>query len=194
MNHLVIYSHPNPASFNHAIKESVVKVLKQKGQSLRIRDLYALKFDPVLRATDFEAFLQGRTPRDIEIEQEHVRWAEMLIFVYPVWWAGMPAITRGYIDRVFSKGFAYDYDANGPKALLPGKKVCIFNTLGASISDYEKAELFKSIGNVTDKTTFEFCGCQVVQHKYFGSVPNVTDEERKAMLVEAEQIVASLPA
>lgn len=192
MNHLVIYSHPNPESFNHAIKETLIKGLKDKGQNVRIRDLYALGFDPVLRASDFEALAQKKTTRDVEIEQEHVKWADVLIFIYPVWWAGMPAITRGYIDRVFSKGFAYDYDANGVKALLQGKKVYIINTMGASLADYEKAGLFKSIDHVTDKETFGFCGFQVLGHKYFGSVPTVTDDDRKAMLTEVETIAGSL--
>ncbi len=193
MNHLIIYSHPNPASFNHAIYETVLNVLKQKGQSVRIRDLYALHFDPVLRATDFEAAQQGKVSRDVEIEQDHVRWAQVLTFIYPIWWGGMPAITRGYIDRVFFKGFAYDYDANGAVALLPGKKVYIINTLGAPLSAYEASGMFKSMEQTIDKETFQFCGMEVIGHKYFGSVATVTDEERKKMLEEVATLTAAFP-
>lgn len=194
MNHLVIYSHPNPASFNHAIKETVVRVLKDKGKNIRVRDLYALRFDPVLRATDFETFLQNRTPRDIEIEQEHVRWADMLTFIYPVWWGRMPCITCGYIDRVFSKGFAYDYDANGPKGLLPGKKVFAISTMGAPLAVAESSGGIKSMEQIIDNETFRFCAMEMVGHKYFGSVTTVTDEDRKAMLVEVEKIASTLSA
>jgi NAD(P)H dehydrogenase (quinone) len=192
MNYLIVYSHPNPASFNHAIKETVVKALKDKGKNVRVRDVYSMRFDPVLKADDFETFQQERTPRDIEIEQEHVRWADVLIFIYPVWWAGMPAIARGYIDRVFSIGFAYENTPEGPKGLLTGKKVYVFNTMGAPVAAYEQSGIFKAIELLTDQETFRFCGLEVLGHKYFGSVTTVTDDDRKAMLGEVERVAASL--
>lgn len=189
MNFLIVYSHPNPKSFNYAIRETVVGVLKQKNQGIRIRDLYALRFDPVLRATDFETFLEGKTPRDIEIEQEHVRWAEALVFIYPVWWARMPAVTCGYLDRVFSKGFAYDYDAGGLKKLLAGKKVYVINTFGAPAVAYESSGALKSMEQMIDKEIFEFCGIEVICHKHCWSVPTVTDEERKKMLEDVVKMI-----
>ena len=192
MNYLIVYSHPNPASFNHAIKETVVKALKGKGKNVRVRDVYSMRFDPVLKADDFETFQQERTPRDIEIEQEHVRWADVLIFIYPVWWAGMPTIARGYIDRVFSIGFAYENTPEGPKGLLTGKKVYVFNTMGAPVAAYEQSGIFKAIELLTDQETFRFCGLEVLGHKYFGSVTTVTDDDRKAMLGEVERVAASL--
>lgn len=194
MKHLIIYAHPNPASFNHAIKETIVRVLKDKGQSLRVRDLYALRFDPILKADDFETFLAGKTPGDIAIEQDHVRWADQLTFLYPVWWGRMPSIGAGYIDRVFSKGFAYDYGPTGPVGLLPGKKVYIFSTMGAPLSVSESSGGIKSMEQIIDNETFRFCGMEMIGHKYFGSVPTVTDEERKKMLEEAAQIAAGWPA
>lgn len=194
MKHLIIYAHPNPASFNHAIKETIVRVLKDKGQSLRVRDLYALRFDPILKADDFETFLAGKTPGDIAIEQDHVRWADQLTFLYPVWWGRMPSIGAGYIDRVFSKGFAYDYGPTGPVGLLPGKKVYIFSTMGAPLSVAESSGGIKSMEQIIDNETFRFCGMEMIGHKYFGSVPTVTDEERKKMLEEAAQIAAGWPA
>jgi len=193
MKHLIIYAHPNPASFNHAIKETLVRVLKEKGQDVRVRDLYALHFDPVLKADDFKIFLAGKVPGDIAIEQGHVRWADQITFLYPVWWAGMPAITRGYIDRVFSRGFAYDYAATGPVGLLPGKKVFIINTMGASLSAYEQIGAFKAMEILMDGEIFRFCGLEVTGHKYFGSVPTVADEDRKKMLEEVAGITASWP-
>jgi NAD(P)H dehydrogenase (quinone) len=190
MNCLIIYSHPNPASFNHAIQESLVKSLKENGKNVRTRDLYAMNFDPVLKADDFETFLRGKTPRDIEIEQEHIRWADVLIFIYPIWWAGMPAITRGYVDRVLSKGFAYEETPQGPKGLLQGKKVYIINTMGAPLSVYEEMGIFKAMDTIYDQQLFGFCGFKVLGHKYFGSVQSVSDEERKRMLTEVDGIVA----
>lgn len=192
MRYLIVYAHPNPASFNHAIRETVLRVLKQKNRDVRIRDLYALHFNPVLHGSELEGLQQGRVSGDVAIEQEHVRWADVLIFIYPIWWAGMPAILRGYIDRVFSKGFAYDYGPEG--GLLKGKKVVIFNTLGAPLEVYESAGIFKSMEQLTDQETFRFCGMEVTGHRYFGSVPTVTQEERVKMLDEVARIAESLPA
>jgi NAD(P)H dehydrogenase (quinone) len=193
MKHLIVYAHPNSTSFNHAIKETLVRVLKGKGQDVRVRDLYALHFDPVLKADDFQIFLAGKVPGDIAIEQDHVRWADQLTFLYPIWWNRMPAIAEGYIDRVFSKGFAYDETATGPVGLLPGKKVFIMNTLGAPLEIVESSGGIKSMEGIIDTGTFRFCAMEMVGHKYFGSVPTVTDEDRKKMLDEVAAIAASWP-
>jgi NAD(P)H dehydrogenase (quinone) len=192
MKHLIVYAHPNTASFNHAIKETLVRVLKEKGQDVRVRDLYALHFDPVLKADDFQAFLAGKVPGDIAIEQDHVRWADQLTFLYPIWWSRMPSIAEGYIDRVFSKGFAYDYTP-GPVGLLPGKKVFIINTLGAPLEAVESSGGIKSMEQIIDHGTFRFCAMEIAGHKYFGSVPTVTGEDRKKMLEEVAAIAASWP-
>ena len=193
MKHLIVYAHPNPASFNHAIKEMLVRVLKEKGQEVRTRDLYALGFDPVLKAGDFEELLAGKVPADIAAEQEHIRWAEQLTFLYPVWRGRMPSITMGYLDRVFSKGFAYDYGPTGPVGLLPGKKAYAFSTMGAPLAIAESSGGIKSMEQIIDNETFRFCAMEMVGHKYFGSVPTVTDEDRKKMLEEVAAIAASWP-
>jgi len=193
MKHLIVYTHPNPESFNHAIKETLVRALKEKGQDVRVRDLYALRFDPVLKTDDFQGFLSGKVPGDIAIEQDHVRWADQITFLYPLWWNRMPSLAGGYIDRVFSKGFAYDYTATGPVGLLPGKKVYLFTTMGAPLAGLESAGLIKSMEQIIDRETFRFCAMEVIGHKYFGSVPTVTDGERKKMLEEAAGIAAAWP-
>lgn len=194
MNHLIIYSHPNPASFNHAIKETIVHALKSKGQSVRVRDLYALHWDPVLRGEELKAIQENQSlSHDVQIEQEHVRWAGQLTFIYPVWWGRMPAVTCGYMDRVFSKGFAYDYGPNGPVGLLPGKKVYAISTMGAPLAAYEASGMMKSMKQTIDEETFQFCGMELIGHHYLGSVPTVTDDERKKMLEEVALIAAAWP-
>jgi NAD(P)H dehydrogenase (quinone) len=78
--------------------------------------------------------------------------------------------------------------------LLPGKKVFIINTLGASLSAYEQIGAFKGMELLMDGEIFRFCGLEVTGHKYFGSVPTVADEDRKKMLEEVAGIAASWPA
>ncbi|MFA5159416.1 MAG: NAD(P)H-dependent oxidoreductase [Candidatus Omnitrophota bacterium] len=193
MKHLIIYAHPNTASFNHAIKEILVRVLKEKGQDIRVRDLYAMHFDPVLKADDFQTFLEGKVPGDIAIEQDHVRWADQITFIYPVWWNRMPSIAGGYVDRVFFKGFAYDYLATGAVGLLSGKRIYFITTLGAPLTIAESSGAIKSMELAIDNETFRFCAMEMVGHKYFGSVTTVTDEDRKKMLEEIAGIAASWP-
>jgi NAD(P)H dehydrogenase (quinone) len=113
MKYLVIYSHPNPQSFCHAILETVKKTLAAKKHDVVVRDLYALGFDPVLKAADFAAIQSGKTCVDIKPEQDYIVWSDIMTIIHPIWWAGQPAMIKGYIDRVFSYGFAYSRDAKG---------------------------------------------------------------------------------
>ena len=184
MKHLIIYAHPNPKSFNHAILETLQEVYKAKGHSLTVRDLYAEGFNPVLAPSDFEAMGKGSLPQDILREQRYVKDADFITFVYPIWWAGFPAVLKGYFDRVFLKGFAYDFDAKGIVGLLKGKKAAIINTTGTPEPVYNGSGMLKSLNQTSEQGIFGFCGVEVVAHRYFGAVPSVTPEQRKDMLAQ----------
>ncbi|MCS6956977.1 MAG: NAD(P)H-dependent oxidoreductase [Aquificaceae bacterium] len=185
----VIYAHPNPKSFNHAIKEEVLDLLRSKGKPYELRDLYAMGFNPVLSAKDFETFLSGGVPEDIKREQDIVRASELLVFIYPIWWTGMPAILKGYIDRVFSYGFAYEERNGELVGRLSDKRAVVINTLGASALDYGPSGMEECLRKTSDIGIFKFCGIEVVEHIFLYAVPYVSDEERKKML---EQIRSSL--
>ncbi|QWR76136.1 NAD(P)H-dependent oxidoreductase [Candidatus Magnetomonas plexicatena] len=187
MKILLVYSHPNPGSFNHAIKETIASELTVCGHDVKVRDLYAIGFDPVLKSTDFLLAQQGKVADDVKLEQDFIVWSDMVVFVHPVWWASMPAILKGYIDRVFTHGFAYAIDENGLRGLLSGKKAIILSTTGADEKTYTDTGMFKSIKLAIDGGIFAFCGFEVIEHKFLTSVPYVSGEERKKML---EQVVA----
>lgn len=191
MKHLVIYSHPNPKSFNAAIKDVYLNTLIENQHQVRISDLYAINFNPVLLASDFESFHQGIVPEDIKIEQENIVWADLITFIFPIWWAGFGAMLKGYIDRVFSYKFAYEIVDNRPQGLLNGKKVFLITTTGGLKENYE-AGLAKGLDATIHKATFNFCNLDVVGHKYFFSVPFITKEERVAMLDEVKEVVNSI--
>ncbi len=183
----IVYAHPNPKSFNHAIKEAVEQLLAQKGIAYQLRDLYALGFDPVLSAKDFEAFLSGTVPGDIRREQELIKASSLLVFIYPIWWTGMPAILKGYIDRVFSYGFAYEERNGELVGLLSDKKAVLINTLGASELDYRPSGMEECLRKTTDIGIFHFCGIQVVRHLFLYSVPYISDAERRSMLEKVKK-------
>lgn len=108
-------------SFGKGILDEVVKASVDKGAEVRIKDLYELGVDPVLKPADFAALQNGKVSDDIAVEQEQIKWADVITFIYPVWWAGVPAILKGYVDRVFSNGFAFRNTTAGPEGLLKGK-------------------------------------------------------------------------
>jgi NAD(P)H dehydrogenase (quinone) len=189
MKYLIIYAHPNPASFNHAIMATISEELKKSNKNFEVRDLYGLHFNPVLSADDLTAIQNGAVPPDIETEQDHILSANILIFISPIWWSSMPAMLKGYIDRVFSLKFAYDITADGIIGLLKGKKAFIVSTTGASREDYEKSGAFKMMNMSMDMAIFQTSGMEVIGHKYFSSVPNVSDKDRKQMLEELRLLV-----
>lgn len=186
---LIIYAHPNPDSFNASLKNEVEEALKEKGIHYLLRDLNSMGFNPVLSMEDLSQISQGKTPPDIVKEQEFIREADTLILVFPMWWYSFPAILKGYIDRVFSYGFAYKEENGTPVGLLRGKRAIILCTLGGSEQDYgEFAQCLKS----TFKGTFEFCGIEVHLVKFFYAVPYVSHEDRKRYLKEAKELLLSV--
>ena len=184
MKFLIVYSHPYEKSFNHAILETLDQELQKLGRETRVRDLYAMNFNPVLSAADMQGFARGEYPEDLAREHEHVRWADMLVFICPIWWGGLTAQLRGYMDRVFSNGFAYRETEGGLEKLLTDKKAFTINTIGAPAYVYEKAGHFRCMDQILDQIAFDFSGIQSAGHKYFGSVSGCSDDERRQMLEE----------
>ena len=189
MKYLIVYAHPNPGSFNHAILETISDELKKKKREVKVRDLYKIGFDPVLSAKDLSAIQDCAVPSDIKREQNYIRKADTLVFVFPIWWSAMPAMLKGYIDRVFSLKFAYDITETDVVGLLKGKKVFLVSTTGASKEDYEKMGAFRMMNMAMDMAIFQFSGIEVIGHKYFSSVPYVSQQDRKKMLKELKLLV-----
>jgi NAD(P)H dehydrogenase (quinone) len=120
MNHLVIFCHPSTASFNRAIADSVEAVSGALGHDTVAATCTE---SPSTRAVQGgSGRLRGDGPARRRQEQEFIAWADMLTFVYPVWWTGMPAMLKGYIDRVFCQGFAYAWMTARPKDLLAARR------------------------------------------------------------------------
>ncbi|MCP3740723.1 NAD(P)H-dependent oxidoreductase [Rossellomorea sp. BNER] len=192
MKHLVVYAHPHPESFNHAILETTVSALEKNGHEVEVRDLYALDFQPVLKPSDLKAIKTGKTPSDIKIEQEFVAQTDAITLIYPIWWTGLPAILKGYIDRVFSYGFAYSYGEKGINQLLAGKKGFIINTHGTPKEIYDEMGMTAGIKITSDMGIFDFTGIEPVEHLLFGSVPDIGEEALKDMLKQVEETVNTI--
>ncbi len=108
MNILLIICHPASDSFQHSILEDLVGRLTRAGHVVRTFDLYAEGFDPVLGLEGWRAHRRGETYRDdLAPHIEALREAEGLVFVYPTWWYGLPAMLKGWLDRVWRPGVAF---------------------------------------------------------------------------------------
>lgn len=189
MKHLIVYAHPNPESFCHAILEVVTDTLKAKGHEVVHRNLYSMNFDPVLKASDFAAMQSGKMPDDIKEEQRLITWADTITAIYPIWWTGIPAMFKGYIDRVFSHGFAYAIGDKGLEQLLAGKKAIIINTTGTPKEIYDASGMFNAMRMTSDTGIYEFCGIEVLDHLFLGGVPYVDDKTRKGYLDQVREIM-----
>ena len=189
MKHLVIFAHPYSKSFGKGIVDTIEKEVSNNESEIRIRDLYELGFDPILKGSDLLNLQSANYADDIKVEQDHIKWADVITFVYPVWWAGLPAMLKGYADRVLANGFAFTYGANGPVGLLKGKKSILFSTTGFPSDVYAQIGMHKSMQQTTDEAIFEFCGIEVVKHVFFGAVPSSTEEELKQYLSEVSEVI-----
>lgn len=183
MNHLIVYAHPFEDSFNHAILESTVNALQNKGHSVVVRDLYALGFNPVLSTKDFKELRHGDIPKDIALEQEYLKKADVITLIYPLWWTSLPAILKGYIDRIFAYGFAYQYTEEGTvEGLFSDKKGFMITTHGTPNIYYDASGITNSLKQTTDEGIFAFCGIVMLNHLFFGGISASDDSTRKDIL------------
>ncbi|MBX3119856.1 MAG: NAD(P)H-dependent oxidoreductase [Fimbriimonadaceae bacterium] len=192
MNHLVILAHPNPNSFCAGIRDAVLDAAGQSGHQVKLRDLYALNWNPVLSGQDIVSMRAHQTPVDITEEQSYLAWADLITFIYPVWWSGMPAILKGYIDRCFSNGFAFRAGPDGIEKLLAGKRAVVFHTMGSSAESYRKSGLDDALDSAMTAGMMKFVGIEVVQDIRFVNVPKSTDDERAAMIEHAKETIRGL--
>lgn len=114
MRALVVYCHPVAGSFVAAMRDAAVQGLEQAGHEVRILDLYAENFDPRFTAQDHANYSDAaQLPADVMAHIEHLKWAEGLIFIFPTWWYDMPAMLKGWLDRVWLPGVAFDFVDDG---------------------------------------------------------------------------------
>ncbi|MEL6521646.1 MAG: NAD(P)H-dependent oxidoreductase [Pseudomonadota bacterium] len=186
MRALVVFCHPKVDSFNAAVLDVVTERLREGGAEYRVRDLYREQFSPVLTGGELDGYLD--CPANLEPvarDVEDVRWADTLVFVYPTWWYGLPAMLKGWLDRVLLPDVAFLMPDCDHKTIRPGlqhiKALAVFTTCGASwwlttiIGAPGKRTLFRGIGFL----------CAKPLRKAFAAhylMDSSTDESRKKHL------------
>ncbi|MCQ0011710.1 NAD(P)H-dependent oxidoreductase [Actinomadura madurae] len=152
MNVLWIFAHPEGRSLNGALRDHGAATLRRHGHHVRHSDLYAMGWNPVVGPEDFghdpaarlivgaesqRAHAAGALAPDIRAEQDKIAWADALIVQFPLWWYGMPAILKGWFDRVFVQGFAFGVTDDRGRTLrygdggLAGRRALVVTTAGA---------------------------------------------------------------
>ena len=187
MNVLIVYAHPNPLSFNQSILRVVDSAFKNRGASVRIKDLYTERFDPVLDGAQLALQSAGKLPHAIKREQEQILWADTIAVIYPLWWFDRPAILKGWFDRVFTNGFAFSYSGAHVKGLLTAKRALVIVTAGGAKDDFGKNA--DQLTRSTTEGTLAFCGITDIVDRIFYAVSLVSDSARKQMLAEVETCV-----
>lgn len=183
---LIINGHPNKESFNFGLVAAYKKGALQAGAQVKEIVIAELYFNPNLQFG-----YQKRTELEPDLIEawEKIKWADHMVWVHPVWWGGLPAITKGFIDRVFLPGFAFQYRENSMywDKLLKGKTAHIITTLDQPGWYYRLVYGRPSV-NQLKKSTLEFCGVKPVKVTYIGIIKNSKEAARKKWLEKVEKL------
>jgi len=202
MNVLIIHAHPEPQSFTAALRDQAVTTLQAQGHSVQVSDLYAMHWNPVASAEDFSArdnpdYLvyaleqrlgvktQSLAP-DIQEELDKLLWADLLILNFPIYWFSVPAILKGWIDRVLVSGVCYGgkrfYDQGG----LAGKKALVSVTLGGREHMFGDGAIHGPLEDMLRpllRGTLAYVGLDVLPPFVAWHVPYISAEAREQFLV-----------
>ncbi|MDA7949625.1 MAG: NAD(P)H-dependent oxidoreductase [Hyphomicrobiaceae bacterium] len=211
MKILVVSAHPEPKSFNTAMRDEGIATLREAGHEVVLSDLYAMDFDPVARASDFQErsdgnylnyaleqrrnMENGTLSPDIKDELEKVLECDMLLLNFPVFWFSVPAIMKGWIDRVFVSGKMYGgrrfYDRGG----LRGKKALVAVTIGSRQHMFGEDAIHGPFGEMFRhllQGTLHYVGFDVLPPYIAWHVPYISHEERGDILRSYRRYLQSI--
>lgn len=169
MKILIVYAHPEPTSLTHQMVQTSIETLESLGHEVMLSDLYGMKWKAVYDEQDFperadlsklsliqesyNAFSTGKLTQDVLDEQAKLTQADAVIFQFPLWWFGMPAILKGWIDRVYAYGFGYGYKNEGNKyrygeGALKGKRALVSVLTGGPEHEYSARGIHGPIDHI----------------------------------------------
>jgi NAD(P)H dehydrogenase (quinone) len=175
MNALIVVAHPEPASLTHSVAEQLAAGVSSIGHTVEIADLAAEGFDPRFTKNDVAVHLKTQEPSiSIVKEQQRIDRAAALALVYPVYWWSFPALLKGWIDRVFSNGWAYDAAPDQPlRKQLQRLPVHLVAIGGADLKTYARHGYFGAMRTQIDHGIFEYCGARVATSELLLAEGNV---------------------
>ncbi len=205
MNTLIVHAHPEPQSFCTAMKDLAVATLEGAGHAVQVSDLYAMNWNPVASKNDF---LQPENPSymvyaleqrnacktqtlaaDIQSELDKLLWCDMLILSFPIFWFSMPAMLKGWIDRVMVSGICYGGKRFYDKGGLAGKRVLIAVTIGGQEHMFGEGRVHCKLEEMLTpimRGTLGYVGMDVLKPFVGWHIPYISQEAREKILVEYE--------
>jgi NAD(P)H dehydrogenase (quinone) len=186
MRAMVTIDHPWEQSFNHVILKRVAYVLKEEGHEVDVLDLHKDCFDPVIHVEELAGYREGKylDPK-VGDYQRRIELASHLIYIFPVWWEVMPALLKGFFDKVFLPEWAFT-EADARPLLTHIKSGTAITTMGAP------SPIYTSVEPVLCRGILEFCGVQKTRWFNLRAAPFITQDERLAWLAEVEQYIRTL--
>lgn len=173
----LLLAHPDVNSFNGSLADAYEREARLRGHEVRRQDLGMLNFDPVLRHGYKQ--VQPLEP-DLEMAREHLIWCNHWVIVYPVWWGSVPALLKGFLDRVLLPSFAFRYHEQGPfwDKLLKGKSALLMSTSDAPALwlwwQYRNSDI-----NMMKQAVLKFCGFKPVKYVRIGRLKYLDARQRK---------------
>lgn len=187
MKHLIVISHPSESSFTMALARAYAAELHGMKQEVQFRDLYRERFDPVLTADELNATnTVQQVANGVSRAQDDIREADVLAVFYPLWWLSMPAMMKGYVDRVFARGFAYESNSGMVRGLFSGKKCVLVTISGAPLPALVGTGGWNAVEALQDKHIFRSSGFELLEHVHFDHVqpdlPKATVDDHLAQI------------
>jgi len=190
MKHAVILAHPARNSLNAAIAEAYQAAVEGLGHEVVLRDLYRMRFDPCLKASEIPGPKVPRFRKDVVLERALIADVDVFAFVYPLWFNAPPAILKGYVDRVFGMGFGFQPGFGGTTPALTGRKLISFTTSGAPEAWMRDTGALSGLMRLFDAHLGGTCGLNVIDHAHFGGmVSDITPEAFEAVLTTVRTAV-----
>jgi NAD(P)H dehydrogenase (quinone) len=201
MKVFIVFAHPEPQSFNGALYRLACETLTEAGHAVRTSELYAMRFDAVSgrhnftsvhdasyykqQAEETHASEVGGFAPEIEAELQKLAWCDLMIWQFPVWWFGLPAILKGWVDRVFAMGRTYGYGRMFDTGPLRGRRALLSFTTGGPEGGFQRGGSLGDIHGVIrpiQRGMLKFVGFDVLAPQMSFGAGRATDEERRLML------------
>jgi putative NADPH-quinone reductase len=191
MNILIILGHPDNTSFNHAIADTCRNRLVENGHSVLFHDLYREGFNPITDVNEIPK--QGKIDNLIKTHCDNLKDSDGIVIIHPNWWGQPPAILKGWIDRVFRPGVAYEFEEGDsgeglPIGLLKAKIGLVFNT--SNTNEERENNIFKDpLETIWKNCIFSFCGVKQFDRRMFRIVVTSDLNQRQIWLNEAKSMI-----